>query len=74
MLTTKQVAVRTGWSVDKVRRLINSGKLKAVDTSSGQRPTFEIAESDLERFLNGGKRPARKQPAPAIDSMVPQVF
>lgn len=51
LLTTRDVSRRTGWSVAKVRQLIESGKLPAINTSTGNRPRWSIRQSDLEAFL-----------------------
>jgi len=50
-LSTRQVAKATGWSICKVRQLIDAGKLPAVNTSTGFRPRWEVRKSDLEAFM-----------------------
>ena len=50
-LSTRQVAKVTGWSIAKVRQLIDAGKLPAVNTSTGFRPRWEVRKTDLEAFM-----------------------
>jgi len=50
-LKTSDVRQRTGWSLPKIRALIRAGKLPAVNTSLGNRPTFSVRECDLEKLL-----------------------
>jgi excisionase family DNA binding protein len=50
-LSTREVSKLTGWHVAKVRRLIESGKLPAIDTSAGGRPRWAVLRSDLDQFL-----------------------
>lgn len=67
ILTTGDVARQTGWTIAKVRQLVESGKLPAVDTSTGKRPRWSIRQCDLDAFLTPPargshfipKRPAR---------------
>lgn len=82
LLTTGDVARRTGWTIGKVRALCESGKLPAVDTSTGKRPRWSIREIDLEAFLTPGprypdrnSRPRSRRSGPKpIDADVPKVF
>lgn len=79
LLKTSDVQKITGWSPLKVRGLIESGKLKAINTSTGKRPLWEILPESLEAFLNPNgsepqqpesKRIVRKR----IDANVAKVF
>lgn len=79
MMTTQEVRELTGWSLLKVRTLIEKGKLKAINTSTGRRPYWEIHPDSLEAFLNPNgsepqqpesKRIVRKR----IDANVAKVF
>jgi hypothetical protein len=60
LLTTQDVAESTGWSIDKVRMLIKSKRLLAVNTSSGSRPTYAVRREALLDFLVSQKGSARK--------------
>jgi excisionase family DNA binding protein len=51
LLTTAEVSKRTGWSLVKTQRLCSSGRLPAVNTSTGVRACYHVREEDLERFL-----------------------
>ena len=77
-LSTKQVSEETGWSVQKIRGLIHSGRLPAIDTSRGSRATFEIRRCDLEALLTPvNLRPAkirRTTSRQRVDAGVPKVF
>ncbi len=60
MLTPRDVADRLGWrgrtGVERVRRLILAGKLAALNLSAGAvRARYEVAESDLARFMASAK-------------------
>ena len=80
MLTTGQVAQQTGWTIAKVRALCESGRLPAVNTSTGKRPRWSIPEHSLEEFLTPAHQPAERKPSPTrarrrrIDEGLPQVF
>lgn len=50
-LSTRQVAKSTGWSMEKVRQLIRTEKLPAINTSTGERPRWSVRIEDLEKFL-----------------------
>ncbi len=79
LLTIKEVRKRTGFSELKIRSLIKSGRLLAVDTSTGERACWRIREEDLLEFLTpkskqepqGKAKAARRQ---RIDAGVPKVF
>lgn len=59
LLTTRQASAATGFSVQKIIRLIDCGRLPAINTSvAGKRPRWSIRESDLEAFF---------QPSNAVD-------
>lgn len=75
-LTTGDVAELTGWTIGKVRRLCDCGKLPAIDTSTGKRPRWTIRRSDLESFLTPSSVAKVKRPSSRrrIDADVPRVF
>ena len=79
LLKTTDVRKRTGWSPQKIRRLIEIGKLKAIDSSTTKRPFWNILEESLDAMLNGSHEPsvsaAPKKPSKRrIDADVPKVF
>jgi excisionase family DNA binding protein len=80
-LTTIEAAKVAALSPHKIRQLIESGRLPAVDTSVGnKRPRWSIRRVDLERFLTPAivAKAATKQTSAArhqrIDANVPKVF
>lgn len=60
LLSTGDIARRLGWSIVKVRTLCESGRLPAVNTSTGDRPRWHVRESDLEHFLTPGASPSAR--------------
>ena len=79
LLKTTDVRARTGWSLLKVRTLIEQGKLKAVNTSTSARPYWNILPESLEALLNGEQSVPPKQVVSTvrkqrIDAHVPKVF
>lgn len=51
-LTPREIAQVTGFSTQKVRRLISMGKIPAVNTSTGAgRPSYTVRLDDLKCFL-----------------------
>ena len=77
LLSTSEVSRRTGWAIPKVRKLIEAGKLPAINTSPTDRPRWGIREEDLDAFLTPSNVPAPKaKPArrTRIDASVPKVF
>ena len=79
MLTTRQASNETGLSVNKLRALIESGKLPAVNSAASDRQArWLINREHLEAFLTPTNIAPRKKPKPArrqrIDRNVPQVF
>ena len=50
-LSITDVSKQTGWCLAKIRALIRNGKLLAVNTSVGERPTYEIRDDDLNKLL-----------------------
>lgn len=60
LLSTKEVSEITGWSREKVLGLIHSGRLAAVNTSTGVRPTWSISFKSLYSLLDAPKRPYRE--------------
>lgn len=77
-LKTTDIQKQTGWSLLKIRKLIADGKLKAINTSCGSRPYWEIPVEAFEAFLNGESVASPKAPKRAnrsrIDADVPKVF
>lgn len=76
VLSTPEVRQHTGWSLAKIRGLIKSGRLPAVNTSIGQRPTYAVRLSDLERLLTpAGSIPSSQRGSRyRIDRDVDRVF
>ncbi len=84
ILTTGDVARETGYSITKVRKLCETGKLHAIDSGTGVRRVWSIRRSDLDDFLTprarGGESiPVRHRSASGrsrqrIDANVPKVF
>ncbi len=78
LLSTKQVKLRTGWSMIKVRQLIEAGRLPAINISCGKRPFWQVTEEALQAFLNGATPPKPEPPKVSrnrrIDANVPKVF
>lgn len=80
-LTTIEAAQIAELSPQKIRELIEAGKLAAVDTSLGsKRPRWSIRRCDLEAFLTPASvtKSQAKQATAArrqrIDANVPKVF
>ena len=78
MLTTRQASNETGLSVNKLRALIESGKLPAVNSAASDRQArWLINREHLEAFLTPTNVPAPK-PKPArrqrVDRNVPKIF
>ena len=79
LLSTGDVAKLTGLTPAKVRRLVEIGRLPAVNLTTGIRPRWAIHRSDLEKFLEPTNvRPEARRTAPArrrrIDADVPKIF
>ena len=78
-LTTGQAAKLTGFSISKIRRLVQLGRIPAVDTTTETRPRWAIRRRDLEAFLTPKNVPVAKPERPAagrrrrLDADVPQV-
>jgi excisionase family DNA binding protein len=52
VLSTREVAKLTGFSMQKVQSLIRSGRIPAVNTSNGDlKPRWVVRLNDLEAFL-----------------------
>lgn len=66
MLTLSDVATRLGISADSVRRLIDAGRLEAVNVSAGQRKRWRVDPAALERFVeaqrNEAPEPIQRRP------------
>lgn len=76
-LTTGEVAAELGWTIQKVRALCESGRLPAVNTSTGKRPRWTIRRVDLEAFLTPASVAEAEQkaaPRRRIDAGVTKVF
>jgi excisionase family DNA binding protein len=79
LLTTTEVQRRTGWSLPKIRALIESGKLPAINTSTGKRPFWQILDDALDACLRGETPQQAKPTKPVagrkrIDANVPKIF
>ena len=79
LLRTTDIQKQTGWSLLKIRRLIELGKLRAFNSSTSTRPYWNILPESLDALLNGSEQPVEPKPAKAsrkqrIDSDVPKVF
>lgn len=79
ILKTTDVQKRTGWSLLKIRTLIQQGKLRAVNTSTSTRPFWNILPESLAALLNGSEQPSKPKPTKPsrkkrIDAGVPKVF
>lgn len=65
LLTTRQVALLTGFSLQKVQSLIRGGRLHAVDTSTGSnKPRWGVPEAALYAFLTPVSHAAVNAPMP----------
>ena len=76
-MSTLQVQQLTGWSLVKIRALIAQGKLPAINTSTGNRPIWQIRLEDLESFLTPKSMKVAKPTRSSnrrIDADVPKVF
>ncbi len=53
MITTGQAAERLGVNAETIRRMIKSGRLKAINLAHGRgtRDVFRIDENDLNQFI-----------------------
>ncbi|QDV26660.1 helix-turn-helix domain-containing protein [Aureliella helgolandensis] len=56
LLSTRDVANLTGFSIQKIRQLIRRGQLPAVNTSTGTRERYSIQQRDLDQFLTPKKK------------------
>lgn len=83
ILTTGDIAQETGWTRTKIRKLIESGRLPATNTSVGERPRWTIRRCDWEAFLtpqaSGAAFIPQRQSTtrarrPRIDAGVAKVF
>ena len=80
LLTTQDVRRITGWSTLKVRNLIASNKLRAINISCSDRPYWQIPVESLEALLSGDTQPTKSDVKQStsrrqrIDANVPKVF
>lgn len=79
LLKTTDVQQRTGWSLLKIRTLIQQGKLRAFNSSTSTRPYWNILPESLDALLHGSEQPVAPKPAKTprkqrIDANVPKVF
>jgi hypothetical protein len=80
LLRTTDVQKITGWSPQKIRRLIEIGKLKAFDSSTTKRPFWNIVPESLDEMLSGSHQPkavdanTKRTSKKRIDADVPKVF
>lgn len=81
LLKTTDVRNKTGFSLLKIRTLIEQGKLKAINTSTKDRPYYNVTAEALDAFLRGVDQST--EPVPnivatvrnqRIDANVPKVF
>jgi hypothetical protein len=79
VLKTTDVKAQTDWSLLKIRTLIAQGKLKAFNSSTSDRPYWNILQESLDAMLGSSEQKA--QPAQVasprkqrIDANVPKVF
>ena len=79
-LTTGDIRKLTGWSLIKIRSLIDSGKLPAVNTSTGDRPFYHVPAEAWEKFINPNagmpknSTPSKKVKRKRMDANVEKVF
>ena len=67
MFTTPQVAEKLGVRVERIRGLIRSGRLRALNLSPNDKaPRYMIDAADLQRFLEeaGRRRPVESRRLP----------
>jgi excisionase family DNA binding protein len=51
--STKEVALKMGWSYAFVWRLVKSGKLKALNVAkTGSKPIFRFRAEDIQEYLD----------------------
>lgn len=62
MLTTAEVAQLLGVSSHTITRLINTGKLPAINVSTGRRASYRVEPADVEAFKE--QRAVRVAPKP----------
>ena len=79
LLKTSDVRARTGWSLLKIRTLIQQGKLKDVNSSTATRPYWNILPESLDALLHGSEQPVAPKPTKTsrkqrIDVNVPKIF
>lgn len=63
-LTINEVATRLHCSSRQVLRLIDAGRLKAIDTGLGTRRKLVVAMSEIEQFESDNQTKARSKPKP----------
>jgi len=80
ILKTTDIQNRTGWSLRKIRALIRLGKLKAFNSSTSDRPYWNILPESLDALLTG-VAPVKQAPVKPtrqsnrrIDADVPKIF
>ncbi len=79
-LTTGESAKLSGFTIQKIRRLVELGRIPATNTSTGDRPRWTIRRADLEAFLTptnvrrDSPRPTATRRRQRLDANVPQVF
>lgn len=66
ILTSREVAELTGYSMDSIREFVRSGKLKARPRSKKFHYRFNF--SDVEAFMKGKKRSAKKKDRSEINT------
>lgn len=79
-MTTGEAAEFCGFTIQKVRRLVELGRIPATNTSCGTRPRWTIRREDLEAFLSptnvrrDATQSAARRRTRRIDADVPQIF
>jgi hypothetical protein len=83
VLSTADIRRETGWTLNRIRTLIASGKLPAVNVSSGnERPMYAIRREDWLAFIQPSEvpkpsavvTPAVKTERKRINANVPKRF
>jgi len=75
VLSTADIRRETGWTLNRIRSLIASGKLRAVNVSSGdERARYAIRREDWLEFIEpkGTPEPSPLPSTPAPKQRAPQ--
>ncbi len=60
LLRPDVVADMLGVQRRTVLKMINEGRLKAIDISQGRRPTWRVPQSEVERYIREGDSTSRE--------------